>query len=59
MNVAITRARMKLLIIGNADTLRRHRFYRRLHDYIIALHDRSNATTMHEKPDKPSDPPSL
>lgn len=59
MNVAITRARMKLLIISNADTLRRHRFYRRLHDYIIALHDRSNATTMHEKPDKPSDPPSL
>lgn len=59
MNVAITRARMKLLIIGNADTLRRHRFYRRLHDYIIALHDRSNATTMYEKPDKPSDPPSL
>ena len=59
MNVAITRARMKLLIIGNADTLRRHRFYSRLHDYIIALHDRSNATTMHEKPDKPSDPPSL
>ena len=30
MNVAITRARMKLIIIGNAQTLSRHRFYREL-----------------------------
>ncbi len=30
MNVAITRARMKLLIIGNASTLGRHPFYREL-----------------------------
>ena len=30
MNVAITRARMKLIIIGNAETLGRHRFYREL-----------------------------
>ena len=30
MNVAITRARMKLVIIGNAATLTRHPFYRQL-----------------------------
>ena len=30
MNVAITRARMKLIIIGNVQTLSRHRFYREL-----------------------------
>lgn len=28
MNVAITRARMKLIIIGNSETLSRHRFFR-------------------------------
>ena len=30
MNVAITRARMKLIILGNAETLSRHRFYAQL-----------------------------
>lgn len=30
MNVAMTRARMKLIIIGNAETLGRHKFYREL-----------------------------
>ena len=30
MNVAMTRARMKLIIVGNAQTLSRHRFYREL-----------------------------
>lgn len=30
MNVAITRARMKLIIVGNAQTLGRHPFYRQL-----------------------------
>ncbi|MBP3763932.1 MAG: AAA family ATPase [Bacteroidales bacterium] len=30
MNVAMTRARMKLIIVGNAATLSRHRFYREL-----------------------------
>lgn len=35
MNVAITRARMKLIILGNAETLGRHPFYKALHDYII------------------------
>ncbi len=34
MNVAITRARMKLIIIGNAETLSRHRFYRGLAEHI-------------------------
>ena len=37
MNVAITRARMKLLIIGNVDTMTRHPFYRKLHEHIQAL----------------------
>lgn len=31
MNVAITRARYKVIIVGNAATLCRHRFYRSLH----------------------------
>ena len=34
MNVAMTRARMKLIIVGNADTLGRHRFYRALIEHI-------------------------
>lgn len=34
MNVAITRARMKLVILGDAATLTRHPFYRRLMEYI-------------------------
>ena len=34
MNVAMTRARMKLIIIGNAATLSRHPFYKQLYDYI-------------------------
>ena len=34
MNVAMTRARMKLIIVGNADTLSRHRFYRELAEHI-------------------------
>ena len=37
MNVAITRARMKLIIIGDASTMSRHPFYKRLYDYIEAL----------------------
>ena len=34
MNVAMTRARMKLIIVGNADTLGRHRFYRALIEHV-------------------------
>ena len=33
MNVAITRARMKLIVIGNVQTLSRHRFYRSLAEH--------------------------
>ena len=35
MNVAITRARMKLVILGEAETLGRHPFYRELLGYVI------------------------
>lgn len=34
MNVAITRARMKLIILGDASTLAHHPFYRKLFEYI-------------------------
>lgn len=37
MNVAITRARMKLIILGDAPTLTRHPFYRQLWQYIDNL----------------------
>ena len=37
MNVAITRARMKLVIFGEATTLSRHAFYRKLMDFISSL----------------------
>ena len=37
MNVAITRARMKLIILGDASTMTRHPFYRKLFEYIEAL----------------------
>ena len=37
MNVAMTRARMKLIIIGDASTLSHHPFYRRLFKYINNL----------------------
>jgi superfamily I DNA and/or RNA helicase len=37
MNVAITRARMKLIILGDAHTMNRHPFYRHLYEYIKAL----------------------
>ena len=39
MNVAITRARMKLIILGDRTTLTRHPFYQRLWDYIESLHE--------------------
>lgn len=40
MNVAITRARMKLFILGDAPTMTRHPFYRRLYDYIQEVRQR-------------------
>lgn len=37
MNVAITRAKMKLLIIGDSQTLSNHKFYREFYTYINTL----------------------
>ena len=37
MNVAITRARMKLIILGDAPTMTHHPFYRKLYEYVKAL----------------------
>lgn len=37
MNVAITRARMKLVILGDAVTLGKHAFYKRLQQYALEL----------------------
>ena len=37
MNVAITRARMKLIILGDVDTLTRHPFYKKLWEYVESL----------------------
>ncbi len=33
MNVALTRARMKLIVLGNAETLSKHKFYKCLIEY--------------------------
>ena len=38
MNVAMTRARMKLIILGNKDTMTRHPFYKKLWEYIFISH---------------------
>lgn len=45
MNVAITRARMKLIIIGDASTLTQHPFYKKLHDYIKEVGSVEDITT--------------
>ncbi len=37
MNVAITRTRMKLVILGEASTLTKHPFYRKLMEYIRSI----------------------
>lgn len=37
MNVAITRARMKLIILGDASTLTKHPFYKKLYEYVASL----------------------
>lgn len=41
MNVAMTRARMKLVILGEAETLTRHAFYRKLLAHIQLRHEDS------------------
>ena len=35
MNVAMTRARMKLIILGNKDTMTKHPFYKKLWEYVL------------------------
>lgn len=40
MNVAITRARMKLVILGEAETMKKHKFYRELIEYISSISPR-------------------
>ena len=40
MNVAMTRARMKLIILGNKDTMTQHPFYKQLWEYVEALQDK-------------------
>ena len=35
MNVAMTRARMKLIILGNKDTMTQHPFYKKLWEYVV------------------------
>ena len=42
MNVAITRARMKLIILGDSTTLTRHPFYRKLYEYAHITEDPDN-----------------
>ena len=37
MNVAMTRARMKLIILGNKDTMTQHPFYKKLWEYVEAI----------------------
>ena len=37
MNVAITRAKMKLIILGDAPTMTHHPFYKKLYEYIDSL----------------------
>ncbi len=37
MNVAITRARSKVIIMGDASTMTRHKFYSELYNYINSL----------------------
>ena len=37
MNVAMTRARMKLIILGNKNTMTKHPFYQKLWEYVEAI----------------------
>ena len=39
MNVAMTRARMKLIILGNKDTMTQHPFYKKLWEYVEGLNN--------------------
>lgn len=39
MNVAMTRARMKLIILGNKNTMTQHPFYKKLWEYVEAINN--------------------
>ena len=39
MNVAMTRARMKLIILGNKETMTKHPFYKKLWEYVKAINN--------------------
>ena len=39
MNVAMTRARMMLIILGNKDTMTKHPFYKKLWEYVEAINN--------------------
>ena len=39
MNVAMTRARMKLIILGNKETMTKHPFYKKLWEYAEAINN--------------------
>lgn len=52
MNVAMTRARMKLVIMGDAGTMTRHRFYKKLYEYIGELGNSSPLPTSTRGGDK-------
>lgn len=39
MNVAMTRARMKLIILGNKNTMTKHPFYKKLWEYVKAINN--------------------
>lgn len=39
MNVAMTRARMKLIILGNKDTMTKQPFYKKLWEYVEAINN--------------------
>ena len=51
MNVAITRARMKLIILGDVATMTRHPFYRQLYKYIQALNHETEYENQEETDD--------
>ena len=51
MNVAITRARMKLIILGDVATMTRHPFYRQLYKYIQALNHETEYENQEETAD--------
>lgn len=54
MNVAITRARMKVIIVGNAETLCRHKFYRKLRAHIRRLGSKSGEELNEEERPTPN-----